>query len=349
MHTDDSFLLAIEAAPADRVRRLVYADWLDERYDPRGELVRVEEEMRALPVFADRFWELKPRRNELRAVAGGDWCARMRYGTECEPEFRHGIPDGWRDRWRLIREFTERWHRIPMPDVGGRQNEIAEAEARLKRELPQSLREWIAFAHDCDLPYPDAEPEHRFTPRSYFNGEMRVLPENEASEVFAIEMIYDGWGPGELVSFLERSSTRYAISPSHLSVPDPPANQYVWESSSDDYVFRRNELVAERPLSDCVLRFLLDQTRGTLSHEASAAFRAPKVVRDQLRRHIFVMVPFGNLKLWERPNCFVVESPDYEGTTQFRLFTADPIPESEYPTALWPHCDAGRPEDVIPF
>jgi uncharacterized protein (TIGR02996 family) len=150
MHTDDSFLLAIEAEPADRVRRLVYADWLDDRHDPRAELVRVEEEMRTLPVFADRFWELKPRRNELRAVAGGDWCARMRYGTECEPVFRHGIPDGWRDRWRLIREFTERWHRIPMPDVGGRATEIAEAETRLKRELPPSVREWIAFAHDVE-------------------------------------------------------------------------------------------------------------------------------------------------------------------------------------------------------
>jgi uncharacterized protein (TIGR02996 family) len=145
MHTDDSFLLAIEAEPADRVRRLVYADWLDDRHDPRGELVRVEEEMRALPVFADRFWELKPRRNELRAIAGGDWCARMRYGTECEPVFRHGIPDGWRDRWRLIREFTERWHRIPMPDVGGRASDIAEAEASIGQTFPPSLREWIAF------------------------------------------------------------------------------------------------------------------------------------------------------------------------------------------------------------
>ncbi len=57
LHTDDSFLSAIEAEPADRVRRLVYADWLDDRHDPRAELVRVEEEMRTLPVFADRFWE----------------------------------------------------------------------------------------------------------------------------------------------------------------------------------------------------------------------------------------------------------------------------------------------------
>ena len=67
MHAADDFLRAIEAEPGDRTRRLVFADWLDERADPRGELIRVEEEMRTLPAFSDRFWELKPRRNELRA------------------------------------------------------------------------------------------------------------------------------------------------------------------------------------------------------------------------------------------------------------------------------------------
>ncbi|MBN9120910.1 MAG: TIGR02996 domain-containing protein [Planctomycetes bacterium] len=149
LHTHDDFLSAIAAQPADRTLRLVYADWLDERSEPHGELIRVEEEMRELPVFSDRFWELKPRRNALRARVGAEWCGKMRYGTECEPVFRHGIPDGWRERWRLIREFTERWHRVPMPDVGGRQKEIAETETRLGRELPPSVREWIAFAHDA--------------------------------------------------------------------------------------------------------------------------------------------------------------------------------------------------------
>ncbi|WP_171472587.1 TIGR02996 domain-containing protein [Frigoriglobus tundricola] len=156
LHTHDDFLNAIAAQPADRTLRLVYADWLDERADPRGELIRVEEQMRQLPVFADRFWELKLRRNELRTHAGAEWCGQMRYGTECEPVFRHGIPDGWRERWRLIREFTERWHRIPMPDVGGRWAEIIEAEVRLGRRVPPSVREWIAFRHDVPVDTTDS-------------------------------------------------------------------------------------------------------------------------------------------------------------------------------------------------
>jgi uncharacterized protein (TIGR02996 family) len=48
--TDETALLkAIQAAPADDAPRLVYADWLDERSDPRGAVVR--EEVRAAEEF----------------------------------------------------------------------------------------------------------------------------------------------------------------------------------------------------------------------------------------------------------------------------------------------------------
>ncbi len=48
MPTDDSFLAAVAAAPADLVVRLVYADWLDERSDPRGECIRLSCALAAL-------------------------------------------------------------------------------------------------------------------------------------------------------------------------------------------------------------------------------------------------------------------------------------------------------------
>lgn len=149
LHSHDDFLRAIDAQLGERTARLVYADWLDEQSDPHGELIRVEEEMRQLPVYSDRFWELKPRRNELRSLFGPEWCARMRYGTDYEPLFRNGFPEGWRERWRLLREFFERRLGVSMPDVGGRKREIAETEQRLGRTLPRSIREWIAFAHDA--------------------------------------------------------------------------------------------------------------------------------------------------------------------------------------------------------
>jgi uncharacterized protein (TIGR02996 family) len=43
--TEDAFLLTIAENPDDDVTRLVNADWLDERGDPRGLIVRTEAEM----------------------------------------------------------------------------------------------------------------------------------------------------------------------------------------------------------------------------------------------------------------------------------------------------------------
>ena len=45
MNDDQAFLRAIADAPYDRAPRLVYADWLDERGDPRGEYLRLDDQL----------------------------------------------------------------------------------------------------------------------------------------------------------------------------------------------------------------------------------------------------------------------------------------------------------------
>src|SRR4051812_36558630 len=147
MSDEAHFLAGIESQLDDREVRLVYADWLEERGDPRAELIRVEEEMRRVPIASDRFWEIKPRRNALRERCEAHWLGRLGYGTDYEPAFQ-SVPDDWEGRWRLLREFAERWHGVPMGDVGRHADVIAETEATLGLELPPSFREWIAFASD---------------------------------------------------------------------------------------------------------------------------------------------------------------------------------------------------------
>jgi uncharacterized protein (TIGR02996 family) len=44
MSEEESFILAIASSPGDHVQRLVYADWLDDRSDPRGPYLRAEAE-----------------------------------------------------------------------------------------------------------------------------------------------------------------------------------------------------------------------------------------------------------------------------------------------------------------
>jgi uncharacterized protein (TIGR02996 family) len=46
---DEAFQQAIRAAPEDETAKLVYADWLDERGDIRGEFIRLEHQLAHLP------------------------------------------------------------------------------------------------------------------------------------------------------------------------------------------------------------------------------------------------------------------------------------------------------------
>jgi uncharacterized protein (TIGR02996 family) len=159
LRDDESYLQAIAASPHDRQLRRIYANWLAALEPRRAELIRVCEAMRDVPVWSDRYWELKTRRNELWENCPLPWLEATGYdGSLYDPIFRDGVPDGWRERWRLIREFTERWQGIDVPDVGGRRVEIGQAEERLGVELPPSLREFIAYVHDVGDSAPRCDP-----------------------------------------------------------------------------------------------------------------------------------------------------------------------------------------------
>ena len=76
MPTDADFLAAVAAAPLDSLPKLVYADWLDERNDPRGGYVRVLVEWLTSRKLVDE--ELFAREEELRVGPNQAWLARIR-------------------------------------------------------------------------------------------------------------------------------------------------------------------------------------------------------------------------------------------------------------------------------
>jgi uncharacterized protein (TIGR02996 family) len=59
MNQEEAFLQAIREDPDDDTVRLIFADWLEERGDPRGEFIRVQMELARLP-------EDDPRRRPLQ-------------------------------------------------------------------------------------------------------------------------------------------------------------------------------------------------------------------------------------------------------------------------------------------
>jgi uncharacterized protein (TIGR02996 family) len=164
MATEAEFLQAIRARPNDSTVRLVYADWLDEcgtaLAQVRAETVRVEEEMRALPVFAERFWELKLRREQLIARRDTGWFAALGCARD---SFRPCVGHGWRERFRLARAFIEVWLGRWMPDVGGERRGVEVIEAEWGFSLAPAVREWVALAADAHDAAPDNNRAWRYS------------------------------------------------------------------------------------------------------------------------------------------------------------------------------------------
>jgi uncharacterized protein (TIGR02996 family) len=92
MDEEAAFTAAILAAPRDDTPRLLFADWLDERGDPRGEWLRVTvrlqqlvwnfapAEMRAKHQWVREVARLQRRLRELRAVVPEAWALRVQAG-----------------------------------------------------------------------------------------------------------------------------------------------------------------------------------------------------------------------------------------------------------------------------
>jgi uncharacterized protein (TIGR02996 family) len=73
MNQEDAFLQDIREHPLDDVPRLVYADWLEERDDPRSRYLRVEVELSRLTEDVVRYAVLEAELQELRATIESEW------------------------------------------------------------------------------------------------------------------------------------------------------------------------------------------------------------------------------------------------------------------------------------
>lgn len=102
MSDDEDFIRAILAQPDDPVPRLIYADWLEERGDPRGEFLRIESELTlsAEVLTANSCLQragLRTRLRELRHVLDPAWLTQLdRTRIEnCPLRWRFACPRQW--------------------------------------------------------------------------------------------------------------------------------------------------------------------------------------------------------------------------------------------------------------
>jgi uncharacterized protein (TIGR02996 family) len=81
MGIEDAFLHDILAHPDDDAPRLIFADWLDEHNDPRGEFIRIQCALAQLSDEDPRRWPLELREQELLCEHEAKWLPKGRVST----------------------------------------------------------------------------------------------------------------------------------------------------------------------------------------------------------------------------------------------------------------------------
>jgi uncharacterized protein (TIGR02996 family) len=134
MSEEDALVRAILAAPDDAAPRLVYADWLEERGDPRGEYLRCQCERAGLPPAHPRNAALRARQEELRRQHPAvilPWLARLALGRVQALLERMG-----RDRG----EGAKEWPEVYTPGPRLTERALARWEAHNGVSLPEEYR-----------------------------------------------------------------------------------------------------------------------------------------------------------------------------------------------------------------
>lgn len=79
MKDDAAFFKMVLANPGDEATRLVYADWLEEQGDPRGEILRLDAALVRLPGADKAYVKSRERWLELRGAVEDSWAKPLSY------------------------------------------------------------------------------------------------------------------------------------------------------------------------------------------------------------------------------------------------------------------------------
>lgn len=131
MPEDEPFIRALLAAPDDQTTRLVYADWLDDRGDPRAEYLRLQARVAELPPGSD---ERHAAREQLTALQNGFpswWLAAVGFRAVGQASDRGRIAEAAELLGRPV-ESTVDGHRVAIEAaaVSGLTGAVAILESR---------------------------------------------------------------------------------------------------------------------------------------------------------------------------------------------------------------------------
>jgi len=102
----EPFLAEILARPSEDVPRLVFADWLEEHGDPRGEFIRIQCQRENMTPADPGFERLSDRESTLLNEFGPQWCVELPEWARAGCEFSRGFADR-----------VHVWHRHHFPSL----------------------------------------------------------------------------------------------------------------------------------------------------------------------------------------------------------------------------------------
>ncbi len=312
MSTDSHFLAAIAAALLDALPKLVYADWLDERGDPRGELLRLDQALPNTPPGDDHFWQLHARRRDLTDGVEFDWLTAVRVGNDCTPVLAHGWPDDVKGRWRTVRAAAERLLGTPIGDVGRNADAVRRAEEELGQPLPESLREWVSFVVDaCDW---------RLVADAFLRDfESLLFWMNDRELILLSGQGRDG---------------RLAVPVENLGDDDPSVFEY--EEGGDDDSWELNEDARGYPaVSEFALFHLLNECHGS-GGRLEVWVPDTNELRTQLNATFPPPVEFAQDDVWELPGILVrIHTRPGHDQDQVTVSVQEGVPAADVPDFLF--------------
>jgi uncharacterized protein (TIGR02996 family) len=161
MRGEEPFIQAILASPSDEAPRLIYADWLEERGDPRGEYLRTRIALARMPKKDKRRASFRKRLDELRPSIDSEWRALFDFNLRYQAAFA-----------ALARPLR--------PKDGVPESRVARGERRLGIRLPRALRDYYLVAGRFDQFNVDVH-DHLMPPESWEldSGIVEFLNENQ--------------------------------------------------------------------------------------------------------------------------------------------------------------------------
>ncbi len=184
-------IAAIVAAPDDVAAKEVYADWLEQRGDPRAELVRIEAHVWDEPIDLVRYRTRALRRDVLRATCDPQWCVQIARPSAAAIRRRVAVLDGLDPERKIFSADSHGY--VLNPALG--EDEVRAIEAAIGHRLPDQYRWFVGEVADGG-----AGPDYGLRPIAGATEPMSdfVPPTNAPDEEFeprgAIELVEIGCG-----------------------------------------------------------------------------------------------------------------------------------------------------------